>query len=135
MYRRVRRSLVQLSDVTLRLSILGSGFLNSTVTAHILIDTEHSPVDVMDDDAAEHASERKEQEEEGDEVSMCMHVYAFVCICMLVAVLMVTVMQRHEPKKPRSPSRPPKSSSDEEAEEAEEEKVSISVCGGMHVHS
>ena len=48
MYRRVRRSLVQLSDLTLRLSILGSGFLNSTVTAHILIDTEHSPVDLMD---------------------------------------------------------------------------------------
>ena len=48
MYRRVRRSLVQLSDLTLRLSILGLGILHCTVTAHILIDTEHSPVDVMD---------------------------------------------------------------------------------------
>ena len=26
-------------------------------------------------------------------VYMCMHVYAFVCICMLAAVLMVTMMQ------------------------------------------
>ena len=26
------------------------------------------------------ASERKEQQEKGEEVSMCMHLYAFVCL-------------------------------------------------------
>ena len=32
------------------------------------------------DDPAQHASEKKKSEEEEEKVSMCMHVYAFLCI-------------------------------------------------------
>ena len=45
---RVRRSLVQLFGVLSACPSWAYGFLNSTVTAHILIDTEHSPAGVVD---------------------------------------------------------------------------------------
>ena len=77
---------------------------------------------------ANRASERKKQQEEREEVGMCMHLYAFTCICMLAAVLMVTVMQRQQQDKPPSPLVPTKSD-DEEGEEDDE--VSTPVCGGI----
>ena len=62
---------------------------------------------------------------------MCIHVYAFVCICMLAAVLMVTVMQT----KPKEPHTPPalEAESNSNDESKEDNQVSIPVCGGMHL--
>ena len=62
------------------------------------------------DDPTRHASEKKKPEED-EKVSMCMHVCAFACICMLAAVLMVTDMQRD---KPLSPPVPPRDDNEEE---------------------
>jgi flagellar basal body-associated protein FliL len=99
-------------------------------TLHLQEDESGNPKD-----GAKHASRKQTPEDKEEEVSMCIHLYAFVCICMLAAVLMVTMMQRHQMKKPASPLVPPNSSSEEEAEEEEEEEVSISVCGDMHLHA
>ena len=51
------------------------------VAALMLIAMSHlqGDQDRNSDDAAEHASEREKREEE-DEVSMCMHLYASVCL-------------------------------------------------------
>ena len=98
-------------------------------TLHLQEDESGNPKD-----GAKHATRKQTLEDKEEKVSMCIHLYAFVCICMLAAVLMVTMMQRHQ-KKPASPLVPPNSSSEEEAEEEEEEEVSISVCGDMHLHA
>jgi hypothetical protein len=55
-------------------------------------------------------------------------VYAFACIYMLAAVLMVTVMQTN-PKGPRTPD----DASTSSGRSNEESQVGIPVCGGMHV--
>ena len=99
-------------------------------TLHLQEDESGNPKD-----GAKPASRKQTPKDKEEKVSMCTHLYAFVCICMLAAVLMVTMMQRHQKKKPRSPPRPAKSNSEEEAEEEAKEEVSISVCGGMHLHA
>ena len=58
-------------------------------TLHLQEDESGNPKD-----GAKHASRKQTPEDKEEKVSMCIHLYAFVCICMLAAVLMVTVMSR-----------------------------------------
>ena len=60
--------------------------------------------------------------------------YAVVCICMLVAALMViTMQQQHNIEHVNSPVS--LNTGLETSDEKEEEEVSISVCTGMHLYS
>jgi uncharacterized membrane protein len=99
-------------------------------TLHLQEDESGNPKD-----GAKHATRKQTLEDKEEKVSMCIHLYAFVCICMLAAVLMVTVMQSHQIQKPSSPKIQPKSDVDAETSSEEEKEVSISVCGGMHLHA
>ena len=75
---------------------------------------------------------REQKKPAAKQVNMCMHVCAFVCMCMLAAVLMMTVMQRQQ--KHKSPTSAAPEGSNKEREEAGKE-VSNPVCAGMHVHA
>lgn len=79
---------------------------------------------------AQRTSEKKTPT--GEQVNMCMHVCGFVCICMLAAVLMMTVMQWQQ--KHKSPRPAATEESDNKSKQAEEE-ASSPVCAGMHVHA
>ncbi len=56
-------------------------------TLHLQEDESGNPKD-----GAKHASKKKTPEDKEEKVSMCMHVYAFVCICMLAVAFVCICM-------------------------------------------
>ena len=91
---------------------------------------EDEPAEPPPTSATRHRKEAGRQSKRWGKHVYCVYMCSIACICMLAAVLMLTVMQTRLRRAP-APAQDAASNSNDDSKEDNE--VSIPVCGGMHL--